>query len=315
MDLKQERLVLQQDYETAVKLIDLLEPLWNLELKKVSVDDDEILQSFDGLLGQNKSFFDYLIRTRETKLIIAKYIASVDNTVHLGDFSTTYKMGGTDELVPYEVSRKKKSVYFNKNFCLSILAILLGIMSLYLSVDILNVINEKYTLNITLSGLLTNFKSSIENIPVAIVKTVSVEALEEIKYRVQKGCMASSGNTISTLINSLISTADTSECVMRQTSQAIANVTDLTVDEIKTQIMICHNTARLGITFIIGGGANALRQIRADENEQKLLAIEYKDQYNMPEATIGGKKKSRRNRRKTKKGKKGKKGRKSHRKH
>ena len=267
-------------------------------------------------------YFDAMLSTLrpENKIKIIKYIAVTDLSLKKG-----FIMGGDgDEVVPYEnadvieVPREEKKVFFNLNFIGSLMSLLLGIYIMYLVADTLQGLNETYDLNVTSIKLFTDFKGTIEYIPIAVLKVVATDGLAEMRHRIMRGCTSITGNTATTMLYSFFQSRDSATCIQEQTVEGIRTVANISASEVTTALKMTWRLTAMGGALITGSVGN-MGRLLLDKNKSP-LEIENGESDGTIAAT-GGKRKSKRKTRKSKKrqkgkkGKKGKKGRKSRKKY
>ena len=277
-----------------------------------TMTDEDILNAWDILNIPEKEVFDkmLLLVSKKDRMIILKYIAETDLSMKQG-----FQLGGQDEIVPFEkegaiveVKRPEKLLFFNYSFIGSLISLLIGIYLFYLVADTLQGFNETYNLNVTITGLFTNFKGTIEFIPFAVLKVITSDAIDVMKYRIQTACTSITGNTVSTMLYSFFESTDSASCIQNQSIAGIQEVASLSAAQITTSLNMAWRLSAMG-TMLITGAVSNIGRLLLDKPKER-LAIE--------DGSTGGKRKSKRRGRKskkTRKGRKGKKGRKSRRKH
>lgn len=266
-----------------IHAVNELKPLWNLELKHNKISNKELLEEFDNLLRSNEDVKKIITHCFDKKgrAKIAQYIADVDYTLHSGTFiinkgkSRTSKTGrksrsskgktkggdDSDENSLVVVEREKKKAFFNFSLCVSLLSILIGILLIYLAIENLNALNETYALNINFVDLFTNFKATMESLPGALMKSISKEAMYDIEYRVRRGCMSASSNTVTDAIGAYINAEDTMTCMMESTTDGIRNTVQINSLQLKNGILLCHKLTVAGVSMITGGGTYVLARL------------------------------------------------------
>jgi hypothetical protein len=316
-----ETLILSITNQFEVGLTTLKEILPKLEKVKGStipsnMNDKQLLTAWDNLNVPDKTTFDAMLSTLrpENKIKIIKYIAVTDLSLEKG-----FIMGGDGELVTTsegdieEVPREEKKVFFNLNFIGSLMSLLLGIYIMYLVADTLQGLNETYDLNVTSIKLFTDFKGTIEYIPIAVLKVVATDGLAEMRHRIMRGCTSITGNTATTMLYSFFQSSDSATCIQEQTVEGIRTVANISASEVTTALKMTWRLTAMGGALITGSVGN-MGRLLLDKNKSPLAITNGDDTI----TTTGGKRKSKRKTRKskkTRKGKKGKKGRKSRRKH
>lgn len=280
--------------------------------------DEQLLAAWDNLNLPEKNIFNKMLSTLrpEDKIKIIKYIAETDLSLRKG-----FIMGGADELVPYDdnkdvidVPRYEKKVFFNFGFIGSLMSLLLGIYLMYLVAETLQGLNEVYDLNVTRVGLFTDFKGTIEYIPIAVLKVVASDGLVEMRHRIMRGCTSITGNTVTTMLYSFFESGDSATCIQNQTVEGIRSIASTSSAEVTTALKMSWRLTAAGGALITGSVGN-MGRLLLDKREQPQLLTNGESDSTI--TTTGGKRKSRRGRKskKSRKGKKGKKGRKSRRKH
>jgi hypothetical protein len=269
-----------------IHAVNELKPLWNLELKHNKISNKELLDEFDNLLRSNEDVKKIITHCFDKKgrAKIAQYIADVDYTLNSGTFiinkgkSRTSKTsrksrtirsskgktkGGddSDENSLVVVERREKKAFFNFSFCVSLLSILTGILLIYLAIENLNALSETYALNINFVDIFTNFKATIESLPGALMKSISKEAMHDIEYRVRRGCMSASSNTVTDAIGAYINAEDTMTCMMEGTMDGIRNTVQINSLQLKNGILLCHKLTVAGVSMITGGGTYVLARL------------------------------------------------------
>lgn len=304
-----------ENLETTLDL--LKEDNFSKKLSKVkgvtipsNMTDEDIVNAWDILNIPEKEVFDkmLLMVNKKDKMIILKYIAETDLSMKEG-----FQLGGQNGMVPFqeraiEVKRPEKLLFFNYNFIGSLISLLIGIYLFYLVADTLQGFNETYNLNITITGLFTNFKGTIEFIPIAVLKVITRDAIDVMKYRIQTACTSITGNTVSTMLYSFFESTDSTNCIQNQSIAGIQEVASLSAAQITTSLNMVWRLSAIG-TVLVSGAVGNIGRLLLDKPKEP-LAIE--------DGSTGGKRKSRRRGRKskkTRKSKKGRKGRKSRRKH
>lgn len=276
-----------------------------------NMTDEDIVNAWDILNIPEKEVFDkmLLMVNKKDKMIILKYIAETDLSMKEG-----FQLGGQNGMVPFqeraiEVKRPEKLLFFNYNFIGSLMSLLLGIYLMYLVFETLQGLNEVYDLNVTITGLFTDFKGTIEYIPIAVLKVIATDGLAEMRHRIMRGCTSITGNTVTTMLYSFFQSSDSATCIQEQTVEGIRTVANISASEVTTALKMTWKLTAIGGALITGSVGNIGRLLLDKPKEP--LAIE--------DGSTGGKRKSRRRRnrksKKTRKGRKGKKGRKSRRKH
>ena len=304
-----------ENLETTLDL--LKEDNFSKKLSKVkgvtipsNMTDEDIVNAWDILNIPEKEVFDkmLLMVNKKDKMIILKYIAETDLSMKEG-----FQLGGQNGMVPFqeraiEVKRPEKLLFFNYNFIGSLISLLIGIYLFYLVADTLQGFNETYNLNITITGLFTNFKGTIKFIPIAVLKVITRDAIDVMKYRIQTACTSITGNTVSTMLYSFFESTDSTNCIQNQSIAGIQEVASLSAAQITTSLNMVWRLSAIG-TVLVSGAVGNIGRLLLDKPKEP-LAIE--------DGSTGGKRKSRRRGRKskkTRKSKKGRKGRKSRRKH
>ena len=273
-----------------IHAVNELNPLLNLELKHNKISNKELLDEFDNLLRSNEDVKKIITHCFDKKgrAKIAKYIADVDYTLNSGTFiinkgktrpsrsTRSSKTGRTskgktkggdnsdensDENSVVLVERKEKKAFFNFSFCVSLLSILTGILLIYLAIENLNALNETYALNINFVDLFTNFKATMESLPGALMKSISKEVMYDIEYRVRRGCMSASSNTVTDAIGAYINAEDTMTCMMEGTMDGIRNTVQINSLQLKNGIMLCYKLTVAGGTMLTGGGTYVLARL------------------------------------------------------
>ena len=305
-----------KNLETALNLLNednFLEKLSKVKGVTIpsTMTDEDILNAWNILNIPEKEVFDkmLLLVSEKDRMIILKYIAETDLSMKEG-----FQLGGENELVPFkedaiiQVKRPEKLLFFNYSFIGSLISLLIGIYLFYLVADTLQGFNETYNLNVTITGLFTNFKGTIEFIPIAVLKVISSDAIDVMKYRIQTACTSITGNTVSTMLYSFFESTDSASCIQNQSIAGIQEVASLSAAQITTSLNMAWRLSAMG-TMLITGAVGNIGRLLLDKPKEP-LAIE--------DGSTGGKRKSKRRGRKskkTRKGRKGKKGRKSRRKH
>lgn len=294
------------------------------------MSDEDILSAWDILNIPEKKIFDKFLSmlSKKNKMKIIKYIAETDLS-----FKEGFKLGGdgNDKMVPYndddtEVPKGKKKLFFYAHLMGSLMSLILGIVILYLVSENIQAFNVEYDLNITLKELITNFKGTVEYMPIAVLGAVTREATDVMRSKILNGCGAVSGNTATSLLYSFFGSSDSSACMAGQTVDAITEVAKMNTAKVTTMLNMSWTLSNAGLTLITGATTNIGRLLLNKETRPLPITNEPIDEEQEPIAekpllalTNGGKKKSKRTMskksRKGKKGKRGKKGRKSRRKH
>ena len=283
------------------------------------MSNEDILSAWEVLNIPGKKVFDRFLSmlSKKNKMKIIKYIAETDLS-----FKEGFKLGGDGDgkMVPYnnddieEVPRTPKKLFFYANFIGSLMLLILGIVILYLVAENLQAFNEEYEANVTLKKLITDFKGTIENIPMAVLGAVTREASYVMRYKILNGCSAVSGNTATSLLYSFFGSADSATWRGSQTIEGITEVAKMNTAKITTMFKMSWTLSRAGITLITGATTNLGRLLL---NKETPLQITNGDELNGDEqlAIEGGKRKSKRTRKskKSRKRKKGRNGRKSRR--
>lgn len=309
------------------KLKEILPKLEKVKGSTIPLDmnDEQLLTEWGNLNVPDKTTFDAMLTTfdamlstlnEKDKIEIIRYIAVTDLSLKKG-----FIMGGDgDEVVPYEnagvieeVPREEKKVFFNLNFIGSLMSLLLGIYIMYLVADTLQGLNETYDLNVTSIKLFTDFKGTIEYIPIAVLKVVATDGLAEMRHRIMRGCTSITGNTATTMLYSFFQSSDSATCIQEQTVEGIRTVANISASEVTTALKMTWRLTAMGGALITGSVGN-MGRLLLDKNKSPLAITNGDDTI----TTTGGKRKSRRRKtrksKKTRNGKKGKKGRKSRRK-
>ena len=295
------------------------------------MSDEDILSAWDILNIPEKKVFDRFLSmlSKKNKMKIIKYIAETDLS-----FKEGFKLGGdgNDKMVPYndddteEVPKGKKKLFFYVHLMGSLMSLILGIVILYLVSENIQAFNVEYELNITLKELITNFKGTVEYMPIAVLGAVTREATDVMRSKILNGCGAVSGNTATSLLYSFFGSSNSSACMAGQTVDAITEVAKMNTAKVTTMLNMSWTLSNAGLTLITGATTNIGRLLLNKETRPLPITNEPIDEEQEPIAkkqllalTNGGKKKSKRTMskksRKSKKGKRGKKGRKSRRKH
>ena len=291
------------------------------------MSDEDILSAWDILNIPEKKGFDRFLSmlSKKNKMEIIKYIAETDLS-----FKEGFKLGGdgNDKMVPYndddteEVTKGKKKLFFYVHLMGSLMSLILGIVILYLVSENIQAFNVEYDLNITLKELITDFKGTVEYMPIAVLGAVTREATDVMRSKILNGCGAVSGNTATSLLYSFFGSSDSSACMAGQTVDAITEVAKMNTAKVTTMLNMSWTLSSAGITLITGATTNIGRLLLNKETPLQITNGQINEEPK-PESrlalTNGGKKKSKRTMskksRKSKKGKRGKNGRKSRRKH
>ena len=259
-------------------LTELKEILPKLEKVKGStipsnMNDKQLLTAWDNLNVPDKRTFDEMLSTLrpENKIKIIKYIAVTDLSLEKG-----FIMGGDgDEVVPYnnagviEVPREEKKVFFNLNFIGSLMSLLLGIYIMYLVADTLQGLNETYDLNVTSIKLFTDFKGTIEYIPIAVLKVVATDGLAEMRHRIMRGCTSITGNTATTMLYSFFQSSDSATCIQEQTVEGIRTVANISASEVTTALKMTWRLTAMGGALITGSVGN-MGRLLLDKNKSPI---------------------------------------------
>ena len=291
------------------------------------MSNEDILSAWEVLNIPEKKVFDRFLSmlSKKNKMEMIKSIAKTDLS-----FKEGFKLGGDGDgkMVPYnnddieEVPQGNKKLFFYANFIGSLMSLILGIVILHLVSENIQAFNVEYELNITLKELITNFKGTVEYMPIAVLGAVTREATNVMRFKILNGCGALSGNTATSLLYSFFGSSESSTCIAGQTVDAITEVAKMNTAKVTTMLNMSWTLSSAGITLITGATTNLGRLLL---NKETPLQITNGDEsFASSEGRLaieGGKRKSKRKTRKSKKtrkgkkGKKGKKGRKSRRKH
>lgn len=269
-----------------IHVVNELKPLWNLELKHNKISNQELLDEFDNLLRSNEDVKKIITHCFDKKgrAKIAQYIADVDYTLHSGTFiinegksrksktgrtsrkSRTSKgktKGGEDsnENSLVVVERKEKKTFFNFSFCVSLLSILTGIILIYLAIENLNGLNEAYELNITLVDIFTNFKVTMERLPMALMNSISKEVMYDIENRVRRQCLSASSNIATDAIGAYVNPDNTMSCILEGTMDGMKNTAHVNSAQLKYGLMLCYKLTGAGVSMITGGGTYVLARL------------------------------------------------------
>ena len=270
----------------SIRAINELKPLWNLELKHNKISNEELLDEFDNLLRSNEDVKKIITHCFDKKgrAKIAQYIADVDYTLHSGTFiinegksrksktgrksrkSRTSKgktKGGenSDENSVVLVERKEKKAFFNFSFCVSLLSVLTGIILIYLAIENLNGLNEAYELNITLVDIFTNFKVTMERLPMALMNSISKEVMYDIENRVRRQCLSASSNIATDAISAYVNTDNMMSCMLEGTMDGMKNTAHVNSAQLKYGLMLCYKLTGAGVSMITGGGTYVLARL------------------------------------------------------
>ena len=281
------------------------------------MSNEDILSAWEVLNIPEKKVFDRFLSmlSKKNKMEMIKSIAKTDLS-----FKEGFKLGGDGDgkMVPYnnddieEVPQGNKKLFFYANFIGSLMSLILGIVILHLVSENIQAFNVEYELNITLKELITNFKGTVEYMPIAVLGAVTREATNVMRFKILNGCGALSGNTATSLLYSFFGSSDSSACMAGQTVDAITEVAKMNTAKVTTMLNMSWTLSSAGITLITGATTNLGRLLL---NKETPLQITNGDEVNGDEqlAIEGGKRKSKRIRKskKSRKSKKGRKGRKS----
>jgi len=255
----------------SINIIKDLRPLMNLTIIPVKLSEKELMSSFEEMLPEDlRRAMNYLI-SKKGKKVIAKFVADLDNTVKHSTFFKKSKSksskGGDNSLVEASPPRR---AFFDESFCTAIVAVIIGIILIYEAYMNLMALNDRFDLDLTTIGLFTNFEATLRNIPIALLQTVSKEAKREIEFRVQSGCMAPSGSTLTNLMNSVMDTGAMSKCVIDKTHDGINHVLKMDSDEIINGITLCWRFTSVGYSLLATGGTYTLRAITGATKLQQI---------------------------------------------
>jgi len=268
----------------SIRAINELKPLWNLELKHNKISNEELLDEFDNLLRSNEDVNKIITHCFDKKgrAKIAQYIADVDYTLHSGTFiinegkSRKSKTGrkrkgktkggdnsdeNSDENSVVLVERKEKKAFFNFSFCVSLLSVLTGIILIYLAIENLNGLNEAYELNITLVDIFTNFKVTMERLPMTLMNSISKEVMYDIENRVRRQCLSASSNIATDAISAYVNTDNMMSCMLEGTMDGMKNTAHVNSAQLKYGLMLCYKLTGAGVSMITGGGTYVLARL------------------------------------------------------
>jgi hypothetical protein len=268
----------------AIHTVNELKPLWNLELKHNKISNEELLDEFDNLLRSNEDVNKIITHCFDKKgrAKIAQYIADVDYTLHSGTFiinegkSRKSKTGrkrkgktkggdnsdeNSDENSVVLVERKEKKAFFNFSFCVSLLSVLTGIILIYLAIENLNGLNEAYELNITLVDIFTNFKVTMERLPMTLMNSISKEVMYDIENRVRRQCLSASSNIATDAISAYVNPDNMMSCMLEGTMDGMKNTAHVNSAQLKYGLMLCYKLTGAGVSMITGGGTYVLARL------------------------------------------------------
>lgn len=249
-----------------------LEPLGKLIIEPVKMSKKALMEDFDAILPEHllkgvNTFF-----SKKGKETLAQLVADLENTILKSKVTikkTSQKkiLGGDDRLVNYNGERR---AFFNKSLCTALVAFFLGALLIWLAYENLIALNDKYNLDITTIGLLTNFEETIRNIPISLMQSLSKEAYNEIELRVKNGCMSVSGNRLADLISSMTDTPGMSSCIVDRTRDAMDNVVKMNSNQIINGISTCYRFTFIGWGMLTSGGMYTYRALTGGPELQRI---------------------------------------------
>jgi hypothetical protein len=274
--------------QESVEVIKKLEPLWNLEIKHNKISKGELLDEFYKLLPKHiKDIINYCFDKKGIEKF-AQYVADVDYTLYSGSFIIIKKTknkkrktgknksmrkthGGDDNMEIVEVERQEKRVFFDTKLCGALISILLGILFVYLALKDLSDLSESFNMNISVYDVVTNFKSTIESLPVKLVNSINKEVINDIQYNVRRGCMSASDNTLTDMISAYINPSGTMTCMMEGTKTAIDNTLKTNARQMTNGIDRCYHIITYGFTLLTGGGLYIVKRLKGTKSKSMLL--------------------------------------------
>ena len=124
---------------------------------------------------------------------------------------------------------------------------------IYLSIENLNGLNEAYELNITLVDIFTNFKVTMERLPMALMNSISKEVMYDIENRVRRQCLSASSNIATDAIGAYVNPDNTMTCILEGTMDGMKNTAHVNSAQLKYGLMLCYKLTVTGVGMITGG--------------------------------------------------------------